>query len=302
MAHESIAAEIAKLKKKHNAVILAHNYQLPEVQDIADYTGDSLGLAMKAAETDADVIVFCGVMFMAETAKILSPEKKVIIPEPDAVCPLAAMITPETVRKLKKDNPGVPVIAYVNTTAAVKAEADYCCTSSNLLKVADHVKSRKIIFIPDRHMAAYLQIESGKTVITGNGYCPTHAKILPEHIMKQKKKHPKAMVLAHPECVYEVLELADIITSTGGMQKYAKSLDAREFIVATENGLLYGLKKDNPGKKFYPASESALCPNMKKTDMGKVLESLKTLEYEVKLPDDIIRKAKLPIKRMMEIS
>ncbi len=298
----NIAEEIARLKKEKNAVILAHNYQSPEVQDIADYLGDSLGLSQKAASVKEDVIVFCGVRFMAETAKILSPEKKVLIPVPHAACPLAEMITPEALRKMKSENPGVPVVSYVNTSASVKAETDICCTSSNIVKVAGSLESDKIIFTPDKHLANYLRTKIDKEIISWEGYCPTHVKILPEHVREQKSMHPDAKVLAHPECRLDVLELADEVTSTGGMLKYAKSSPAKEFIIATETGLLYTLRKQNPSKKFYPATELAVCPNMKETRVHDVLESLKEMKHEVDVPKDIRSKAKKSIERMLDLS
>jgi len=298
----SIRNEIGELKKKRNAVILAHNYQIPEVQDIADYVGDSLGLARKAAKTDADVIVFCGVMFMAETAKILSPEKKVLIPDPHAGCPLAAMSSVQAVRKLRNENPGVPVVAYVNTDAEVKAIADICCTSSNMEEVVNFLDSGKVIFVPDRNMADYIRKRTGKQVITAAGYCPTHQKIFPEHVAMQKKLHPGAKVLAHPECLPAVISMADAITSTGGMVSYAKESPADEFIIATEKEMAYRLSREIPGKKFYPASGTAVCPNMKKTDLSKVLLALREMRHEVNVPEDVRKKALISIERMLELS
>ena len=301
MVSGSVVKDIEKLKKEKNAVILAHNYQLPEVQDVADYVGDSFGLSQKAAEVKEDIIVFCGVMFMAATAKIVSPEKTVLIPEPYAGCPLADMITPEALKKMKAENPGVPVVSYVNTSAAVKAETDVCCTSSNIIRVVESLDSDNIIFTPDKHLANYLKTKVDKDVITWQGYCPTHVKILPEHILEQKRKHPNAKVLAHPECRMDVLELADGVMSTGGMVRYAKSSSENEFIIATETGLLYTLKKQNPAKKFYPATELAVCPNMKKTDIHKVLLSLQNMQHEVEVPEDVRVKAKKAIDRMLEV-
>ncbi|UCD03080.1 MAG: quinolinate synthase NadA [Candidatus Aenigmatarchaeota archaeon] len=297
-----IVREIEVLKEKRKAVILAHNYQPGEVQDIADFYGDSLELSRKAADTDADVIVFCGVDFMAETAKIMSPQKTVLIPEKEAECPMAAMITAEQLRKLKAEHPGVPVLSYVNTSAEVKAESDICCTSANLLKIANSIDSDEIIVTPDKHLANYLQTRVKKRIIPWNGYCPTHAKILPQHVMEQKKRHPEAKVLVHPECRLDVIELADEVTSTSGMVRYAKISEAKEFIVATEVGMLYRLKKDNPGKEFYPATELALCPNMKKINLHSVLISLRDMKHKVVLPEDIRKKARKAIERMLEIS
>ncbi len=301
MVHD-ILREIAKLKRERNAVILAHNYQIPEVQDIADYTGDSFGLSVRASETGADVIVFCGVRFMAETAKILAPKKTVLMPVPDAGCPLAGMITPEGLRKLRSENPGVPVVSYVNTSAAVKAESDVCCTSSNIIKVVNSLDSGRIIFTPDRHLAEYLRTKTEKEVIAWEGHCPTHVKILPEHVKEQKRKHPEAEVLAHPECRLDVLNLADEIASTGGMVEYVKSSDAGEFIIATETGLLHTLRKANPGKKFYPATELAVCPNMKKTDLHRLLESLREMRHPVEIPEDTRKKAKRALDMMLRLS
>ncbi len=298
---KDIAGEIAELKKKLNAVILAHNYQLGEVQDVADYVGDSLGLSQQAAKTDAGVIVFCGVYFMAETAKILSPEKTVLIPDMNARCPLAAMIKSDELRKVKAEHPGAPVVSYINTTASVKAETDVCCTSSNLLKVSDSLDSDTIIFTPDKHLAAYLQSKTEKKIIPWHGYCLTHVKILPEHIIRQRKLHPEAKVLVHPECRLDVIGLADETLSTGGMIRYAKSSPANEFIIGTETGIIHRLKKENPGKKFYPATELAVCPNMKKIDLWKVLASMKNMEHEIRVPEDIRKKAKKAIDRMLEI-
>ncbi len=302
MDHSKMVKEISKLKIELNAVILAHNYQPGEVQDIADYLGDSLGLSQQAAKTDADVIVFCGVDFMAETAKILSPQKTVLIPDSDAKCPLAAMITAAQLREVKAEHPGVPVVSYINTSAAVKAESDVCCTSSNLIKVTNSLSSDEIIFTPDRHLANYLQSKVDKKIISWNGYCPTHIKILPEHVIRQKRLHPNARVLAHPECRLDVIELADEVTSTGGMVKYVKSSSAAEFIIGTEIGMIYRLKKENPGGKFYPASGLAVCPNMKRINLQKVLLSLKNIEYEIKVPADISHKAKRAIDRMLELA
>ncbi len=294
--------EIEKLKKERNAVILAHNYQPPEIQDIADYRGDSLGLSQKAAETDADVIVFCGVDFMAETAKILSPEKRVLLPEPSAACPLAVMIKAEDVRRLKRENPGAPVVTYVNTRADVKAESDVCCTSSNLINVVNSFPNERVICIPDKHLANYVRKMTGKDVVSWEGYCPTHVRILPEHIREQKRLHPDADVLVHPECRLDVIELADLVASTGGMARHVASSGKTEFIIGTETGMVYSLKKDNPGKNFYPASDAALCPNMKKMTVHKVLHSLRHMEHEVEVPEDIRIKAKKAIDRMLELA
>ena len=300
MTNETVN-KIKKLKKETNAVILSHNYQRPEVQDIADYVGDSLGLSQQAAKTGADVIVFCGVDFMAETAKILSPEKTVLVPEPEARCPMAAMITTEGLRKLKAEHPGVPVMSYVNTSAAIKAESDICCTSSNAVAVARSLKSGEIIFTPDKHLAAYVAQKVNKKIIAWHGYCPTHVRILPQHIAEQKKKHPGALVLVHPECRMDVIEMADEVASTDGIIRYARSSKAREFIIGTEVGILHRLGKENPGKRFYPATELAVCPNMKKTTLQKVLLSMARMETKIEIPEKIRAGAKKALDRMLEI-
>jgi quinolinate synthase len=302
MADFDIVAEISRLREEVNAVILAHNYQTGEVQDIADYVGDSLGLSQRAAETDADVIVFCGVDFMAETAKILSPGKTVLLPSRAATCPLAAMIRAGQLRDLKAKHPGVPVISYINTPAAVKAESDICCTSSNLIEVADSLQSDEIIFTPDMHLADYLQTKVDKKIIAWKGYCPTHVKILPEHVKMRKRKHPGALILVHPECRLDVISLADEVMSTGGMVRYAKSSGEREFIIATETGILHRMRKENSGKKFYFASDQAVCPNMKKIALDDVLMSMKRLEHRVEIPKGIRKKAKLSIDKMLELA
>lgn len=297
-----IVAQINKLKKEKNAVILAHNYQSPEIQDIADYLGDSLDLGKKAAETDADVIVFCGVDFMAETASLLSPDKTVLLPEIDAKCPLAMMITREGLKKIKEEHPGVPVITYVNTTASVKAESGVCCTSANILKVADSFSGNELIVTPDKHLAAYLQSKTDKKIIPWQGYCSTHEKILPEHIKRQKELHPDALVVSHPECRMDVLEISDEVAGTGGMVRFAKESDAKEFIIATEVGMLHRLKKEAPDKTFYAASDLAVCHNMKKTSLHSVLNSLKNNKHVVSVPEDTRKEARKAIQRMLDLS
>lgn len=294
-------AKLRELKEKMNAVILAHNYQPQEVQDAADFLGDSLGLSQQAAKTDADVIVFCGVDFMAETAKILSPKKTVLLPEKNAGCPLAAMITAPALRELKEQHPGVPVMSYVNTPAAVKAESDVCCTSSNLLKVAESLESDTIIFTPDKYLAAYLQSKTGKKIIAWHGYCPTHVKILPSNIKSAKKAHPAAKVLVHPECRLDVIASADYVGSTEGILKFAKESNASEFIIGTEVGMIYRMKKEMPEKSFYPATTLATCPNMKKTSIAKIINALEKKEHEIKVKEEIREKAKKAIDRMLEI-
>jgi quinolinate synthase len=299
---KELVRKIRELKKKRNAVILAHNYQLPEVQDIADFRGDSLELSRIAAKTDAEVIVFCGVYFMAETASILSPNKKVIMPDTSAGCPMANMMNADDLRKLKQKHPQAVAVGYVNTSAEVKAELDYCCTSTNAIAVVNALKDKKeIIFIPDKYLADYVSKKSGRKLITWHGFCPTHVKILPEDLKREKKFHPKAKVMVHPECLSSVVALADVVLSTSQMGKYAKETPAKEFIVGTESGLVYRLKQDNPDKEFYPASERAVCPNMKRTTQEKVLWALEELKDEVRVSEDIRKKARLAIERMLAI-
>jgi quinolinate synthase len=297
-----LSEQINKLKKERNAVILVHNYQLPEVQDIADYRGDSLELSRIAAKTDAKVIVFCGVHFMAETASILCPHKKVIVPDINAGCPMAHMITAADMRRLKDKHPDAVVVGYVNTSADVKAELDVCCTSTNAVAVVNALKEHKeIIFIPDKYLADYTSKQTGRKLITWNGFCATHLKILPEDIKREKKFHPKAKVMVHPECSPSVVSMADAVLSTSKMCQFAKETDVKEFIVGTEVGLIYRLKQDNPSKEFYPASERAICPNMKRNTQEKVLWALEELKEEVYVPDDIRKRAIKAIERMLEI-
>jgi quinolinate synthase len=292
---------IRELQRQRNAVIVAHNYQRDEVQEIADYVGDSLGLSQEAAKSRADVIIFCGVHFMAETASILSPDKTVLMPDNSAGCPMANMITAESLRALKKNYPKASVVCYVNTTAEVKAESDVCCTSSNAVEVVQSVDGSEVIFVPDKYLAHYVSTKTDKKIIPWYGYCPTHARILPEHIERQKKLHPEAEVYVHPECTPGVIALADRVLSTGGMCSYAKESKASEIIVGTEVGILYRLRKENPDKSFYPASENAVCPNMKLTTLEKIFWSLQEMQYEIKVPQDIRLRAKKAVDKMMSL-
>jgi len=296
--------KIKKLKKEKNAVILAHNYQHPEIHDIADFVGDSLGLSMSAAKTDAEIIVFCGVHFMAETAKILSPQKTVLLPDKNAGCPMADMINADDLKSLQATHPKAVTLCYVNTSAAVKAQCDYCCTSANALKMAQNIlkENEEIIFIPDKYLAQYVSSQIGHKLITWEGYCPTHARILPEHIMQAKKLHPQAKVLAHPECKPQITELADVVASTEKMLTYVKKSADTEFIIGTEIGIIHRMKKENPEKSFYPASDTATCPNMKRITLEKVLWSLEDLTYEITVPQDVMDKARLSIKRMLQVT
>ncbi len=299
---DDLPGKINKLKKKRNAVILVHNYQLPEVQEIADYRGDSLELSRIAAKTEAKVIVFCGVHFMAETASILSPDKLVIMPDTGAVCPMANMMNVVQLRNLKKKHPQAVTVGYVNTSAAVKAELDVCCTSTNAVAVVNALKDAKeIIFVPDKYLGDYVAKNTGRKLISWDGFCPTHIKITPEDIKREQKFHPQAKVIVHPECLPAVVAMADAALSTSQMCKFVKNDPAKEFIVGTEVGIIYRLKQDNPDKEFYAASERAVCPNMKRTTQEKVLWSLEELREEVRVPDDIRRRAQKAISRMLEI-
>ncbi len=299
-----ITDKIKKLKQEKNAVILAHNYQRPEIQDIADFVGDSLGLSIEASRTNADIIVFCGVHFMAETAKILSPQKKVLLPDIKAGCPMADMIDAEGLKSLQEKHPTAVTLCYVNTSAAVKAQCDYCCTSSNALKMVQHLllTHEEIIFVPDKYLAQYVSAQVGHNFIMWNGYCPTHVKILPENIVQAKKRHPQAKVLVHPECKPDLTALADLVASTEKMCGYAQNTSETDFIVATENGIIHRLKKENPAKNFYPAADAAVCPNMKRITVEKVLWSLQDLSFEITVPPDIMDKARLSIERMLQIT
>jgi len=303
LAAELLVEKIKKLKKERNAVILVHNYQIPEVQDMADFLGDSLGLSIQASKTDADVIVFCGVRFMAETAAIISPDKKVIMPDANAGCPMADMISVDGLRELKAEHPRAKVVCYVNTGADIKAESDICCTSANAAKVVQSLKDTKeIIFVPDKFLGNYAStIVKDKKFILWQGFCPFHVKILPQHIAAAKEKHPEAKVMVHPECRPETIAMADEVLSTSGMVNFAKRSEAKEFIIGTEPGIIYRLKKENPKKKFYPATEQAICPNMKLTNLEKVLWSLEELKTEITVPKQIADRARSAIEKMMAI-
>jgi quinolinate synthase len=300
---ENLITKILDLKQKRNAIILAHNYQLPEVQDIADYVGDSLGLSITASKTNAEVIVFCGVHFMAETASILCPQKKVLMPDINAGCPMANMINAKQLQELKNKHPHAVVVCYVNTTAEVKALCDIICTSSNAVKIVESIpKEKEIIFIPDQFLGYYVSKQTNRRLILWNGFCRTHLKILPEYIKRLRLLHPKAEVLAHPECTPAVVELAEKALGTGKMVSYVKESRNDEFIIATEYGIIHRLQKENPEKKFYLATEHANCPNMKLINLEKILWSLEELKEEVKVTDLLRQKALSPISRMLEVS
>ena len=299
---EKLINDIKRLKQLRRAVIVAHNYQLPEVQDIADFTGDSLELSRLAAKTDAEVIVFCGVSFMAETAKILSPQKTVIVPDPNAGCPLANMITPRELQEVKSRHPNAAVVCYVNSSAETKALSDICCTSANAVKVVLSIEeSRDIIFVPDKSLGDYASRQSGRSMILCRGYCPTHHRILPEDIEARRREHPQAVVIVHPECLRSVVEMADHVASTSGIIRLSKELDARQFVIGTEIGILHRLKKEAPGKEFYAASMLADCPNMKLNDLPKILWALEDMENIVELDPEVMERARGPIEKMVAI-
>jgi len=300
---DELIRRIDKLKQKQNAVIIVHNYQRDEVQDIADISGDSLALSEAAVRVEAKVIVFCGVQFMAETASILNPNKTVLLPVKEAGCPLADMITVKKLREEKKKYPDAAVVCYVNSTAEVKAESDVCCTSSNAVQIVESIKAKKVIFVPDRNLGLYVQSKlPNKEMIVWPGYCSTHAALYEEDILKTKEKFPDAEVLVHPECSPEVVKLTDKVFSTGGMLKYAKNSKAKRFIIGTESGLLYRLRKDNPDKEFILPSTRLICPSMKLTTLGWVYHALDTMKYVVKVPQGISQKAMKPLKKMLELS
>jgi quinolinate synthase len=298
---QALVDKIAELKKKRNAVILAHNYQRPEVQDIADFVGDSLELSQNAVKTSADVIVFCGVYFMAETAFILNPYKKVLLPNINAGCNMADMITAEKLREKKKEFPKAKVVCYINSTADVKAESYICCTSANAVDIVRNVDANEILFVPDQYLGHYVSTQVNKIMHLWPGFCPTHVNILPDDIREKKKRYPAASVVVHPECTPEVIALADEVLSTGGMIRFARRDDVQQMIVGTEIAIIHRLEKENPGKKFIPASESAVCPNMKLITLESILWSLEDLKPEIKVPEGIRLKAKQTVDRMLEM-
>jgi quinolinate synthase len=296
-----IVAEIMKLKKQRNAVILVHNYQRPEVQDIADFIGDSLELSQKAAQTKADVIVFCGVHFMAETAYIINPKRTVLLPEPESGCPMADMITAGALIAKKKELPGVTVVCYVNSTAAVKAESDICCTSANAVKVVQSLNAKEILFVPDQYLGQWVGQKTGKQMHLWPGFCPTHMRILAEDILREKQLHPGAVALVHPECRPETKAVADEVMSTGGMVRYARESKVKEIIIGTETGIIYRLRKENPEKTFYPATDKAICPNMKRITLEKVLWALQEMEHKITVPEDIRIRALSTVEKMIAL-
>jgi len=321
----SLQKQILELKEKKRAIILSHNYQRDEVQDIADFVGDSLELSRIAATKECEMIVFCGVHFMAESASILSPDKTVLLPEVEALCPMADMIRVDsprpvrtsypgftnppayvfpqefTLRDIKKKYPGVPVVAYVNTTAEVKAESDICCTSANVIKVIESLPGVEVICIPDKNLSQWAARNTRKRVIAWDGYCNVHERVTLDDVRQARAEHPNAVIMAHPECRLEVLEMADHVTSTSGMLRYALASDAKEFVVGTEIGLMHRLRRDNPGKIFYPLRKDMICPNMKKTTLQSILRAFQENAHLVKVPEEIRVPAKKALDRMLEI-
>jgi quinolinate synthase len=300
-ADSSLITEILQLKKERNAIILAHNYQVPAVQDIADLTGDSLELSRTAATMEGDVIVFCGVDFMAETAAILSPQKTVLLPAADACCPMAEMITAGELRLLKSRYPGAAVVCYVNTTAEVKAESDICCTSSNAVNVVNSLQEDQVIFVPDRNLARYAARFTKKEILPWDGFCIVHDQITPEQVEAARERYPEAKVVVHPECRPEVIDRSDHVASTSGMIRYVCTSPGTSFIIGTEVGILHRIKKECPAKNCYPLSESAVCRNMKKTDLAKVRDALRTLRPRVTVPEATARQAHRAIERMLAL-
>jgi len=298
---KQLIEEINILRQQKNAIILAHYYQPDEIQDIADFVGDSLQLAQKAAGTKADVIVFCGVHFMAESAAILSPEKIVLLPEPEAGCPLADMINVEELREEKRKYPGAKVVCYVNSSAAVKAESDICCTSSNAERVVTSLGDQDIIFVPDGNLGKYVAAKTNKKIICWQGFCPTHHRISKEDVLQSKKLHPEAKILVHPECREEVWREADYVGSTSGIIKYAENSPAKQFIIGTECGILHELKKRCPDKEFFFITDHMLCPNMKKNSLEKVKACLLTLSPRITVPEDIRKKAIAALEKMLTV-
>ena len=303
MSHNETIEKINKLKKEKNAIILAHTYQNIEIDEVADYTGDSLYLSQQAAKTDADIIVFAGVYFMAETAKILSPDKKVLLPNMNSGCLMADMINLQQLREFKIKNPNIPVVCYVNSTAEVKSECDVCCTSANAVNIVKAMGVKEVLFAPDTYLGTHVaNMLPDVKVITYPGYCPTHLRIKPEDIIEKKKVYPDAMVLAHPECHKEVTKLADFIGSTTAIIKEAKASDKKEFIIVTEKGVVDRLKRDCPDKEFILVSQRAVCPNMKWNTLEDILHVLETEENEITVDPEIAKKAVSAIDKMIQIN
>jgi len=295
--------EIKRLKTEKNAIILAHNYQIPEVQDIADVVGDSLKLSQVASETDHDMIIFCGVHFMAESAKILSPNKKVILPVLEAGCPMADMVTGEDLKAFKEENPGIPIVTYVNSSAEVKAYSDICCTSSNAVKAVESLNAKKILFAPDKNLGHYVQMQLPDVeIVRWNGFCITHERVTPKEVLASREIRPGVSILVHPECNPKVVEMADFVGSTAQILEYVKNSDEKSFIIGTEMGILHTLKKQNPEKHFRVLSGHLTCYNMKKTSLDNVYHALKEEKYEITVPEDIRVKAYEALERMLKVT
>ena len=297
---DALQNQILELKREKKAIILGHNYQRKEVQEVSDFLGDSYGLSVQASKTDAKIIVFCGVDFMAESAKILNPEKTVLHPNLNAKCPMAAMVDVKSLKELKAEHPGAPVVSYVNTSADVKAESDICCTSANAVKIVQSLPDKKVIFVPDTNLGLYvLRFVKDKELILWPGYCPTHVNIKLEDLKELKRKHPEAEILVHPECTPDVVDFADFAFSTEGIIKHVVSSPKKEFIIGTEGNMLHRLRKEAPGKIFYEVP-NATCPNMREITLEDVRDSLVKMQYRIELPADIIKRAKIPLERMIQ--
>lgn len=298
---EYYVQRLQELKKERNAIILAHYYMRPEVQAVADYIGDSFGLSQQARDTDADVILFCGVHFMAESAKILNPDKIVLMPDERSGCPMADMVTGEGLRKLKAEHPNATVVAYVNTSAEVKAETDICCTSSNALKVIESVESDEIIWVPDKNLGHYVSQYTDKKMIIWQGYCNTHDLLTPEEVLELKREYPDAPIVVHPECRPEVVALGDYVGSTTGILKYCRESNFKDYIVATEEGVRYMLEKESPEKNFHFASRYMVCPNMKVHNVKKMVRALETMQPQIEVDPEVAAKAKRSLDAMLAV-
>ena len=298
----TLVERIEALKKEKDAIILAHNYQIGEVQDVADFVGDSLELSRYASTTTHEVILFCGVHFMAETAKVVNPSRRVIVPDLHAGCPMSDMITPEEVQKLREEHPDAVVVTYVNSSAAVKAVSDICCTSANAVRIVESIqKDRPILFLPDQYLGRYVERKTGRSLILYSGFCPTHVRIMASDVARERERHPGALVIAHPECPPPVVECADVVASTSRMAKEVHDSDLMTIIVGTELGMIHRLQKENPEKTFVPACQSCDCANMKVNSLEKILWSLEDLSPEIELPGSVIAGARLALDRMLEI-
>lgn len=301
MEFTDLQKEVRHWLKERRGILLAHNYQPGEIQDVADFTGDSLGLSMTAAKTAAEIIVFCGVHFMAETAAILCPEKTVLLPRLDVGCYMADTITAAALRARKAELPDVPVVSYVNSTAAVKAESDICCTSANAVRVVNSLTAPRVLMVPDRNLALYTARHTPKEVLSWEGCCHVHDRLTAAEVLACKAAHPQAVFLAHPECRPEVLDLADAIRSTSGMLNYARESHSQEFIIGTEMGILHTLRQENPAKRFFSPSSRLLCPDMKRITLGDVIDALKENRYQITVPEDIRRRALTAVERMLAL-